>query len=242
MKFSAQTLMAYTHGEVDARTRDDIEAALPRDADVAARIARHRTLQSSLRTTFAPVLHDAVPERLLEAARRTAAEQSQPAGWQTALQHLHAWHWAAVASFAALALGVMLGRLNLAPPAPVTTFDGRMFANAALATALSTQTGATELLQSEVVVGLSYLSKSGVYCRTFTLKERESIAGIACREAEGWRIQVLAQTDPKSPLAQYRMAGIRVPPLIMATVENAIDGSPLNAEAEAAARQRDWRR
>jgi hypothetical protein len=117
-----------------------------------------------------------------------------------------------------------------------------MLAGDTLATALFEQAGGIEPVQSEVLIGLSYLAKTGVYCRTFTVKQNESIAGIACHEADGWNIQALAQTGPKSALTQYRMAGTRVPPLLMGVVESTIDGSPLDSEAEAAVRQRHWQR
>jgi hypothetical protein len=107
---------------------------------------------------------------------------------------------------------------------------------------LSTQPANAEPLRSEVRIGLSYLAKEGNYCRTFTLNQGESIVGVACRAADGWRIEALAQTGPKSPLAQYRMAGSRVPPLILGTVESTMDGSPLDTGAEAEARARNWQR
>jgi len=246
MKFSGETLMAYADGELDARICREIEAALPGDPAAAGRIARHRALQASLRTTFAPVLHDAVPQRLIDAAHQAGGKVAEQVPDRRLMRHLAALrsgHWAAIVGSVALLVGVLVGRtVNIPPPSAVTTLDGRMLAGGTLATALFEQAGGSEPLQSEVVVGLSYLAKTGVYCRTFTVKQNESIAGIACREADGWHIQALAQTGPKSPLTQYRMAGTSVPPLLMGMVESTIDGSPLDTEAEAAAHQRQWQR
>ncbi len=245
MKFSGETLMAYSDGELDAPTRRQIEAALPGDPQMAAQLARHRGLQTSLRATFAPVLEDAVPQRLIDAARRTGLGAHQQPAIPQPLRHLTAlltWRLPAVAAIVTLLAGLLLGRaLTGAPATTLSTADGRMLAQGVLATALSNQAGGTEPIQSEVVIGLSYQAKSGAYCRTFTFNQRESIAGVACRESDGWQIQALAQTGPRSPLTQYRMAGTLVPPVILGTVESTIDGSPLDAAAEADARARGWR-
>lgn len=246
MKFSGETLMAYADGELDAQTCREIEAALPIDPVLAHQVARQRALQSTLRATFAPALDTAVPQRLIDAARgaarnRSGAAANAPA--MTPLRKLLGWQLpASVAGLAVLA-AVCVGRLLGAPATPaLTLLDGRMLAQGVLATALSTQTGGAEPWQSAVVIGLSYLAKSGSYCRTFTVKQSDSIAGVACREADGWHIQALARSGPKSPLVQYRMAGIPVPPLILGIVESTIDGSPLDARSESAAREGGWQR
>jgi hypothetical protein len=241
MKFSGETVMAYADGELDVHTRREIESVMPADPEVAQQITRHRALQSSLRATFAPVLTDPIPQRLIDATRHTGCS---PAPSSTAWHQVHTilgWRVPAAAAVLALVVGVLLGRVLAAAPAPaITTAEGRMLADGALATALSEQPSGSQPLHSAVLVGLSYLGKGGTYCRTFTLKQSESIAGMACREADGWHVQALAQTGPKSPLTQYRMAGTAVPPLLLSTVESTIDGSPLDAEAEAAAREHNW--
>jgi len=246
--------MAYADGELDARTRREIEAALPLEPALAQQVARQRALQATLRATFAPALDDAVPQRLIDAARRatnTTARATQPAAATLAkpssvaalLGWMRSWQLPGVVALLMLLMGVFAGRLLGSEPTPtITTTNGRMLANGGLAAALFTQAGGAEPLQSAVMIGLSYLDKTGSYCRTFTVKQTESVAGVACRAADGWHIQALAQTGPKSPLAQYRIAGILVPPLILGAVESTIDGSPLDLQAESAARARNWQR
>lgn len=246
MKFSGETVMAYADGELDAQTCRDLEAALPLDPALAHGVVRERVLQSSLRASFAPVLHDAVPQRLIDTARRTrnpasaaATRPHEPAAWRA----LFTWQLPGLIALVALGAAVYLGRmLGTQPTTTLTTIDGRMLATGSLASALAKQAGGSEPLQSDVIIGLSYLAKAGQFCRTFTVKRSESLAGLACREADGWHIQALAQTGPKSALAQYRMAGVLVPTLILIAVENTIDGSPLDPQAESGARARDWRR
>lgn len=238
--------MAYADGELDAHTRREVEAALPMQPGLAQQVAHHRALQTNLRASFAPVLHDAVPQRLIDAARGASARTGTPlasAPSVPVLRRLFAWQVPGIIALLALLGGASVGRLLGSQPTPTLALvDGRMLASGTLATALSTQAGGSEPLQSAVVIGLSYLGKAGTYCRTFTVKQSESVAGVACRETDAWHIQALAQTGPKSPLAQYRMAGILVPPLILGAVESTIDGSPLDSRAESAAREHDWRR
>jgi hypothetical protein len=244
MKFSGETLMAYAGDEFDARNCRKLGARSEQPAP--SHMARHRTLRTALRTGFAPVLQETVSQSSIDAGASAAPatdERHLDRHWQSYITGLKTWHKAAIIAAIALVAGVAVGRtVNLAPSSDVTTLAGRMLAGGTLATALFEQAGGVEPLQSEVLIGLSYLAKAGVYCRTFTMKQNESIAGIACREADGWNIQALAQTGPKSPLTQYRMAGTRVPPLLMGVVESTIDGSPLDTDAESAARQRQWLR
>ena len=243
MKFSGETVMAYADGELDAQSCRDLEAALPLDAALAHGVRNQRVLQSSLRASFAPVLHDAIPQQLSDTARR-ARPATHPEGkakvapWRA----VFAWQLPAVVALVALAGAVFLGRmLGSQPATTLTTHDGRMLATGSLANALTQQAGGSEPLQSGIVIGLSYLAKAGTYCRTFTVKDSESLAGLACRESDGWHIQALAQTGPRSALAQYRMAGVLVPTLVLIAVENTIDGSPLDPKSESAARASDWR-
>jgi hypothetical protein len=253
MKFSGETLMAYADGELDPQTCREIETALQLEPALTRQLARQHAVQATLRATFAPVLDDAVPQRLIDAARRAASAptEAEPAvrtavqasRIAVALRSLLSWRLPGVVAIALLLAGVSAGRLLSSEPTPtISTREGRLLATGALGTALTSQAGGAEPVQSAVLIGLSYLDKTGTYCRTFTVKQSESVAGVACRATDGWHIQALAQTGPKSLQAQYRMAGILVPPLILGAVESTIDGSPLDAQAESAARARNWQR
>jgi len=69
MNLSDETLMAYADGELDDATRQQIREAINRDPEIARRVASHQALRDSLRSSFEPVLAEAVPDRLLAAAR-----------------------------------------------------------------------------------------------------------------------------------------------------------------------------
>ena len=73
MTISDETLMAYADGEVDAATGAIVEAAMQDDPTIRARIAEHRALRSTVRAAFSGVLDEAVPQRLIDAARGRGA-------------------------------------------------------------------------------------------------------------------------------------------------------------------------
>jgi len=69
MTFSEETLMAYVDGELDAKARADVEAAMAADPEVAERVARHEALRLRVQAAFGAVLDEPVPEHLMSAAR-----------------------------------------------------------------------------------------------------------------------------------------------------------------------------
>ena len=97
-------LVAYVDGELDARRRRDIEQLARQDAALARRIQALREQTLKLRQAFDPMLDEAVPARLLRAAR----SRRPP--------------WAQAAMLAgALALGAAAGSLaTRLAPAPST--------------------------------------------------------------------------------------------------------------------------
>ncbi len=76
MSFDPATVAAYVDGELDDLTARRIEREAESDAGLAAEIARNRELRAQLTAHFAPVVEEAVPERLralLVEARSTPA-------------------------------------------------------------------------------------------------------------------------------------------------------------------------
>ena len=245
MNFSDETVMAYADGELDAATRAAVEAAMALDAQLAQRVARHRALRGRLRAALDPVLDEPLPERLLASVRgaplqRHAAEVIAPKrkaapGWS--------WpQWGAIA--ASLVGGALLGPLLLlrAPAgAALVTRDGQVLASGALARALTEQLASSQPPGAPVQIGVSFRARNGDYCRTFVLREKSALAGLACRAHEAWRLEVLAQ-NPAPPAAAtgYRPAGSALPAGVAHTLDELIAGEPLDAGAEAAARARGW--
>jgi hypothetical protein len=116
---------------------------------------------------------------------------------------------------------------------------GTLVANGSLAGALSRQLAAEQAGAGAVHIGVSYLAKSGEYCRTFTLAGAERASGIACRHAAQWQIQALTQGGAAQG-GTYRTAAAALPPMIAKMIEDQIQGEPLDKAGESAARQHEW--
>lgn len=261
MHFDDETLMAYADGELDPATSAQVRAAMAGDAAMAGRVARHRAMRDDVHASFAPVLDEAVPQRLRDALRQAQAAPASPAPAYArgpAANHSR-WSlpvWGALA--ATLVVGVLIGKMAVplfaaaggksAAAATVATVDGRLAAGGALARALSQQLASAPRRGQAVSIGITFRAADGQFCRSFTLRdgppEASALAGLACRApagGDGWLIPVLVETraDTAAP-ATYRMAGSAAPAILQA-IDERIAGQPLDAAAERQALQRNWR-
>lgn len=233
MTLSDETLMAYVDGELDPAARSEVEAAIARDPALAQRIEAARRLRASLSRTYDPVLAEPVPERLVAAAQgraaRPASRATRPAGWS--------WpQWGALA--ASLVLGLVLGPRLLSRPAAITTQDGRLVAGGALAAALESQLVSKQTGSEPARIGLSFLTGSGEYCRTFDLRGEEALAGLACRRGESWQVEAVIPAGGERSGDYTAASGL--PPALAALVAERIAGDALDAGEEAEARARAW--
>lgn len=247
MSYSEETLMAYADGELDPAARAALEAAMAADPGLAQRVARHQALRARLSAALDPVLDEPLPERLLESVRGAPAQR--PAAKVIPLKRPAAprWSWPQLGALAAsLVLGALLGPLLLHPPTgggAVITRSGQMLAGAALARALTEQLASNQPPGAPVEIGVSFRARDGGYCRSFVLREQSALAGIACRERDAWRLEVLAQAPTSASAAGgYRPAGTALPPSVARTLDELRAGEALDASAEAAARARGWER
>jgi hypothetical protein len=244
MNFSEETLMAYADNELDSQTRTAVEAAMAADPEIARRVARHKALRGKLRLAYDNVLNEPAPQRLVNAARGVPAvrREGNVIPLRRKVPPRRTWpQWASVA--ASLIIGVIIGQALLrgAGSGPVTSRDGQLLASGVLARALSEQLASAQTDQTPVQIGLSFKSKAGDYCRTFTVHESTTLAGLACRQHDDWHVQVLAQTtQPTDSGGAYRQAGSEMPKSVMQAVDDNIAGDPLDAHAEAAARDKSW--
>jgi hypothetical protein len=152
-----------------------------------------------------------------------------------------------MAMAASLLIGVGLGYFvqRHSSAILVENAGGGLVASGVLAKALSNQLGSERTPSAPVQIGLTFMAKSGDYCRTFTMTVAASPAGVACRRADGWQIQVLAQSSGvvagDESAATYRTAGSALSPVILDAVQQQIAGEPLGQNAEIAARRQGWR-
>jgi hypothetical protein len=244
MTFSDDRLMAYVDRELDPASTAEIDAANARDPGLAARVERQRKLRVAVHAAFEPILQEPMPKRLLDAASGTAPVSSV----SRASRRWTWFEWSAMA--ASVVLGVLIGGVFIGdsrrapaidPSTEVVAERGHVVARGRLALALSEQLASTQKSDASVRIGLTFVSKGGEYCRTFTI-EKGAAAGLACSSAGEWRIPVIAAADRAGTSGDYRTAAAQLPPAVLREVDERIQGSSLDPEAERAAQQRGWKR
>ncbi len=251
MSFSDETLMAYADGELHVLQRAAVERAMRDDPELAARVAQHQALRGDVFAAFAPIVEEAVPARLEAAvtpakvADLGAAREARGAAATAQTRRRWAWaEWGGMA--AALAVGVLAGSVLLQggsdggkPALAVAgSADGALVAQGALAEALSQQLAGDRPGRGKVTIGLSFVSRDGAVCRSFTMG---TSAGLACRTGERWTLPVLAAPD-QGAAGEYRQAGSAMPAAVLDAIDARISGTALDAQGEQAARQRGWQR
>jgi hypothetical protein len=246
MAFSDETVMAYVDGELHDAARAALEVAMATDSDLAERVARERRLRVRLRIEFDPVLTEPLPERLRAAANATSAKARTGNIMWLKRSPARDWSWPQWSAIAAsLILGVLIAPLLRHEPGegPLGVRDGKVFASGVLTHALSEQLASNQGANAPVHVGVSFLSRNGDYCRTFMLRDKSAVAGLACREGGGWRLEAMAAMDHgTSGSGEYQPAASSLPPAIEQSVDALIVGEPLDGKAEAAARESGWHR
>lgn len=246
MTFSDETVMAYADGELDASMSAALEVAMASDPLLAQRVARQLALRARLRAAFDPVLDEPLPPRLLENLREVAPQPRSATVVPLTRRVARHWSWPQWAAIAAsLVGGALLGPVLLRTPgAPeVLVRNGQLQAGGALARALTDQLASSQAAGAPVQIGVSFRAHNGDFCRSFVLHEPSALAGVACRGALSWRLEVLAQS-PAAPgaIGGYHPAASELPASVARTLEELRAGEPLDAPAEAAARARGWQR
>jgi hypothetical protein len=246
MRFTDETLMAYADGELDEPARSAVEKAMREDPGVAARVAQHKAMRSNVFSAFAPILDEPVPQRLREVGHSAKVVQLnavRAAKNEAVEKRRWTWpQWGAIA--ATLVVGVIAGSLGLRGStgdgqlASMAGNDGTLTAHGKLAAALSQQLASAAPSDRNVRIGVSFVSKDGVYCRSFMLG---AAAGLACKSGAEWKIPVMAETAAGVP-GSYRQAGSEMPAAVLDAVDQRIAGQALDAGAERAAQQRGWKR
>ena len=237
-------LIAYVDGELDARGRAEVEAALAADPLLAARLARHRELKIRLARTFDPVALEEVPERLRAAAGASSgpdnivrlADRRTPPKVKT----VRPFKWPAWSPIAAsLAVGVISGyALSHQSAGPLSARpDGGLAAQGDLAKALDRDPSGEA---GPIRVGLSFRTASS-YCRAFQMDARR-LAGVACKEGPDWVARMTTVTTPVAgPQPAYRTAASSMPPAVLTAVGQMMVGQSLDRAGEDRARAKGWR-
>jgi hypothetical protein len=246
VNFDDETLMAYADGELDAGLKAQIDAAIEQDPALAQRVEQHRTLRARISGAYGSVLDRTLPERLRTAARgeSVAADRATDVirfpvrGARGAATSWRGREWAAMA--ASVMLGVLISWQMFSPgeEAAFATGDGALLARGDLAEALERQLASEQHGGEPVLIGLTFRSHDGDYCRTFTLRASRT-TGLACRVASSW--QVAATDTAAQPTGQYQQASAAMTPAILRQVQARMDGEALDASGEQDARLGGWK-
>ncbi|QDH68995.1 hypothetical protein [Marilutibacter alkalisoli] len=252
MKIDDEMLMAHADGELAPADAARVEAAIAADPALAAKVERHRALRSRLTAAFADVSDEPVPERLLAAARGEAAMAGgvadiRDAAGRREVRIRRQWSWPQWGAMAAsLLLGMLVAQWFHARDdrggSGVLMADagGQLQAHGRLVEALDVRLASAPGADDDISIGISFRDTDGRYCRSFALQGARVQAGLACRDDAGWHVPVLEETDAM-PTGELRLASTPLPAAVLAAVDARIDGEPLDAEGERAARAAGWR-
>ena len=241
MTVTREELMAYADGQLEGAEAERVAAAIAFDPALAAEVEAHRSLRGRLGAHFAPIIEEPVPDRLRELLTNDAATAGSSAEVvdfaaaaaarrkPVAAPPARSWvRWGGPAIAATLLIGFLVMR----PGA-----SGGNQADGALADALDTQLAASQPADAPVRVLVSFANGKGELCRSYTSADQ---SGIACRDAQGWRIERKLPGTARST-GDYQQAGSAMEEL-MASVQDMAQGEPLDAAGETAAKARGWRR
>jgi anti-sigma factor RsiW len=247
VSLSDETLMRYADGELADEDRLAVEQLMRRDPEIRQRVEQHLRLRQELQSAFSGELGEPVPPRLIAALRESPAATHSTVVQLRQRHPVRAWiktvPWRMGGALAAsLLIGLALGVGSWRSGSLLESGQaGGLLARGALATALSQQLSGQAHAEAAVVVGLSFRTKSGEYCRAFSLRARASVSGLACRSGMQWRIDLLHRSDTAdSSQSDYRLAASESDPLLLSTIEKRIAGEPLDQAQERAARDQHW--
>jgi hypothetical protein len=243
MTVTDEELMAYVDGELDVARFESLRREIAASADLTRRVAEQQALRDRLRNAFDHTLNEPVPARLTDLASR-----GRVIDFASAFRHRPsriAW-LSGLALAAAIVLGVAVGPTlwQLAGKQPYVVASGAdMIAGGALEDALSRRLASEQSASDPIRLGVSFLAKTGEYCRTFTSQRGDAaLAGLACRQGAAWRVDALQSVTVAAGDSEgYRQAATVLPPLVLQAAEAAMVGDALDAAREARARDHHWR-
>lgn len=247
-----EEVFAFVDGELPPEAMARIEAAMATDPQLALRVETQRSLRRLLSGAHAGAGRGSAPRSTTSVAEpppvskpaeviafpgaqaKKAKDKDKakprepklpkPAG--AADRGLPVW----VGLAACLIVGLAIGRLAAPPPVTLSGADDPApLAAGPLAQALNTQ--ASGQAATPVRISLSFKTASGVYCRAFQASGRSPLAGVACRDADAWRVRAVTPAAPGSVTSAA----------VLAVVGAMTAGPPLDPAGEAKAKAAGWK-
>ena len=241
MTVSEETLIAWADGELEAGDRARVDAAMAADASLRARAEAHAALRRRAAAAYAPVADEPLPQGLLDLIAAGGAGDARVIHADFRPRRWGKIEIGAVA--AALVVGIAVGGplMQSVMPDPAISSDGvALLAGGELARALERDAADGPDTPRPVRVGLTFRSREGRWCRTFTARDGGGLAGVACRQDGDWRVAMTAAT-PRTPETEMRMAASDTPTVVLEAVDQMMTGQALDAAAERAALEGRWR-
>ena len=226
-----ELLMAHVDGELDALTADRVARALAEDAGLRAVAEAQQRLRNRLAEHYGPVADEEVPERF-----RAMLETNVVPLPAARMHRRPVLGWRATGAMAAsFVVGLLAAQLIPDRAMPTGVTGDRLIAAGPLADALDTQLASEQSGTEPTRIGVSFAAKDGRLCRTF---DSRIMAGLACREDEGWHV-VTSAAAPPAPGGEYRQAASGTV-LVMRVSQDLMKGEPFDARAERRARDTGW--
>ncbi len=245
-----ETLMAYADGELTAQQQADVEEAMASSETLRLRVAALRRQRLQLVAAFDAVLDEPVPDRLTQLLKPVAAaaapakaaviDLADARAQRQARRAMPTWaQWGGMA--ASLLLGAVLSLQWAGHSADrgMALSQGQLVADGSIDKALSQQLASEPQPGAAVAVQLSFVDKSGNYCRTFSTA---SMAGLACQNHGQWVLASMTAVDSVTAASEVRQAATALPPAVLDAVDQRIAGTALDGAAERQAREHAWRR
>lgn len=224
-------VMAHIDSELDAATAARVAEALESNSELRAMADEQRRLRERLAGHYGPVADEEIPSHLramlesnviaLPSARTRPGREF---GWRA---------WGAMA--ATFIIGLIAAQLIPQRTVPSGVTGERLIAAGPLAETLDGQLVSEQPRSAPTRIGVSFTAKDGRMCRTF---ETQAMAGLACREGEGWDL-IAHEPARRRPGGEYRQAASDTG-VVMPISQELMKGEPFDSERERRARDTGW--
>lgn len=232
-------LSAFLDGELSEREMQAVEKAINKNPELAARLELLSIVDEQLRSAFAPVLDEPIPDSVLGLLDDVENETpSNVIGFSARTERKNIWQLPA-----AIAASLMVGFFAsqaLNQRSDYTGNDGlsvgSLSQDSPVFTALSSQFSGQKNEEIEII--LSFQSHEGNYCREFTSANSR---GLACRDGGNWNI--ISQIYAPSPdsASHYATASAQSLEAFDALIEGLMDGEILDSGQERNLINSQWR-
>jgi hypothetical protein len=260
-----EQLNAYLDGEMNAAASAAFEDRLAREPGLRSLLDTMRGLDTDLSASLGAVPSTPPSDALLAAVKSFAAAQTADATTAAPVSNVVAFEPRKAARpveskpwqmplAAAIALCVGAGGMWLVQSQPgvgtqvaaVSIADGIAVKGGPLHNALETVASGdiTTAGAERIRPILSFAAKDGRYCREFeSFGAQGAVVGVACKGDRGWAMEVVLAAAAHAPNeTQYAPASGFNAKALDDVVSQLIDGQPMTAEAEAAARGKAWQK